>query len=100
MSIKHADAPGFPWFHFEWHPGEHKGYVIRQPRDGSYQASLVATPFNEQINTEHEFFVAVQSFLMGYQMHADEPALYKGNGPKHRRLFAEAGRVGAKLNGL
>ena len=98
--ICHIAATSMPWFRFEWHPENRNVYVIRKPRDGDSASRETGELMMDDVQSEHEAHVAVQSFLRGYRERADEGQLFNGKGPRHLRMFAEAGKIGATLRGL
>ncbi len=81
---------GLPWFRFEWHPENGVVYVIRALEE-------VGTAIAEHVMSEEAAHVAVTAFVAGYRTHANEPKLYRGNGPRQTVLSAETLRFGARL---
>ena len=88
--------PGYPWFRFEFMGG--KVHCIRVPRPG-YSGAATAEVIAEHVYDPQEAKMAVGAFIVGYQMHADEPVEFRGNGPRNYRLFCEGFGMGMRLGG-
>ena len=70
--ILHIQANGMPWFRFEWHPENRNVYVIRKARDSTSTSQEAGELMMDDVQSEHEAHVAVQSFLRGYREKASE----------------------------
>jgi len=82
--ILRIEAPGMPWLSFEWHPGDHKLYVLKRPEKGN--GVTMATSFLDDVQTEREAQQGVSAFLSGYR---------ECRGPTRHVITLDTGRVGA-----
>jgi hypothetical protein len=92
--ILRVSAPGMPWLDFEWHPGDRTLYMLRKSREG--KGVTMATAFLENVTSEHEAQQGIKAFIAGYTERSNEPALYRGDGPKHHTIILDTGKVGAR----
>jgi hypothetical protein len=93
MILKVA-ASDLPWLNFEWHPDDHRLYVLKSPPNGSGVA--VATPFLEDVNTEHEAKQGINAFIAGYKEQASEPDVRTGiRRAQHHTIILDTGILGA-----
>jgi hypothetical protein len=73
-SIYHLSTPNYPDFHFEWHSGRGRVYIIRLLRDrhGSPEPNQLGELIAFDINDHGSAHNAILIWLRGYQTAAND----------------------------